>query len=285
MRNRIKPIVFLVFFTCLGLLMITAKQQENKSFQKLLQTVRKSNPLYNSQTEEEEEKSTDSSEKRIVDIKPIIDVSGWQLPADIDYDTLSENISAVVVRVFGGSNIGFDSIAADASGIDKSYKTHIKEFQKRNVPVAVYAYALGKTEEEMREEAKIFYKASSKYNPTYYWIDIEEQTMSNMNAGVEAFRDELKNLGAKKVGIYIGTYFMKEQNISVDKFDAVWIPTYGNNTGYYDAAPDTTIPYHLHQYTDRGYVNGFGSNLDLNQIAPTQDTLSTFENLFGQKPE
>lgn len=229
--------------------------------------------------------STKPTEKEIVQIKPIIDVSGWQLPSEIDYDTLSLNISAAIVRVFGGSQITSSNNAAHTTGLDKSYQTHLEEFKKRDIPVAVYAYALGASEEEMREEAREFYKAASPYDPTYYWVDIEEQTMADMDKGVKAFRDELRKLGAKKVGIYIGTYFMAEQDISVEGFDAVWIPTYGNNTGYYDAAPQTTIDYHLHQYTDRGMVVGFNNALDLNQIAPTQDTLSTFEELFGRLPE
>ena len=36
---------------------------------------------------------------------------------------------------------------------DKAYKSHIAEFQKRNVPVAVYAYVSGKSVEEMEKAA------------------------------------------------------------------------------------------------------------------------------------
>lgn len=34
-------------------------------------------------------------------LNPIIDISGWQLPSEIDYDTLSKNISGAIVRVYG----------------------------------------------------------------------------------------------------------------------------------------------------------------------------------------
>lgn len=251
--------------------------------QALLKTARQTLPSKSSSSTSSTTSSSKEKEKEFVELKPIIDVSGWQLPSEMDYDTISQNISAVIVRVYGGSQITKANNASHTTGLDKSYKTHIQEFKKRNIPVAVYAYALGTSEEEMREEARDFYKAASPYNPTYYWVDIEEETMSDMDKGVQAFQDELRKLGAKKVGLYIGTYFMEEQDISVDGFDAVWIPTYGNNTGYYDAAPQTDIEYHLHQYTDQGWVNGFDHNLDLNQIAPTQDTLSTFEELFDRK--
>lgn len=66
----------------------------------------------------------------------------------------------------------------------------------------------------MKEEARIFYNNASPYKPTYYWIDVEEETMSNMEEGVQAFRAELKRLGAEKIGLYIGAYFMLEQEVS-----------------------------------------------------------------------
>ena len=225
--------------------------------------------------------STSETDEEFV-LNPIIDVSGWQLPNEIDYDTLSQNISGAIVRVYGGSQISKDSNAAYTTGIDKSFKKHIKEFQKRNVPVAVYSYALGKSVKEMKNEARTFYENASPYKPTFYWIDVEEATMSDMNKGVQAFLSELKRLGAEKVGIYIGTYFMTEQEISVDGFDAVWIPAYGSDSGYYDAAPQTDLDYDLHQYTSQGYLGGFDSALDLNQIAVTKDRKETYEKLFGK---
>ena len=116
-------------------------------------------------------------------LNPIIDLSGWQLPQDIDYDVLSNHISGAIIRVFGGSQISKDSNAASSNGVDKSFKTHIKELKKRDVPVAVYSYAQGTSVKEMKEEARIFYKNASPYKPTYYWIDVEEETMSNMDEG------------------------------------------------------------------------------------------------------
>ena len=87
--------------------------------------------------------------------------------------------------------------ASYVNGVDKAFKTHITEFQKRNVPVGVYAYVAGKNVQEMEKAAEVFYNASSPYSPSYYWLDVEEKTMSNMNEGVEAFRAKLESLGAK----------------------------------------------------------------------------------------
>lgn len=107
--------------------------------------------------------------------KPIIDVSGWQRPEEINYDTLSQNISGVIVRVHNGAQHTEKNDAAYANGIDKAYKSHITEFQKRNVPVGVYAYLASPSKEEMEKAAEVFYNAASPYNPSYYWLDVEEK--------------------------------------------------------------------------------------------------------------
>ena len=281
MRRRLKPIVVVVFFALFGLLLVIGKNHSDGLRKQQLASAKASIPTMSSLSTTPTTTSTSETDEEFV-LNPIIDVSGWQLPNEIDYDTLSQNISGAIVRVYGGSQISKDSNAAYTTGIDKSFKKHIKEFQKRNVPVAVYSYALGKSVKEMKNEARTFYENASPYKPTFYWIDVEEATMSDMNKGVQAFLSELKRLGAEKVGIYIGTYFMTEQEISVDGFDAVWIPAYGSDSGYYDAAPQTDLDYDLHQYTSQGYLGGFDSALDLNQIAVTKDRKETYEKLFGK---
>ena len=206
--------------------------------------------------------------------KPIIDISGWQLPSEMDYDTLSQQVNGVIVRVQHGISMKKKNNAADQNGKDKAMDTHIQEFQKRNVPVAVYAYAYvnGKSEKEMREEAKKFYERAAKYKPTYCWLDVEEVTMKHdFNQGIEAFRDELTKLGAKNIGIYTQDWFVTANQLDVTPYSSIWLAHYGGNTGYWDASPDTTIPYDLHQYTDKGRLNGFNGSLDFNRVTNIED--------------
>ena len=212
--------------------------------------------------------------------KPIVDVSGWQRPSEINYDTLSQNISGAIVRVHSGGQVSEENDAAYKTGADKVCKEHIEEFQKRNIPVAVYAYVAGKNVDEMEKAAEVFYNASSPYNPSYYWLDVEEKTMSDMNKGVEAFRAKLAALGAKNIGIYVGVYFMEEHSISTENFSAIWIPSYGTNSGYYESAPNTDLNYDLHQYTSHGSLGGFEHHLDLNLISTLKDKEETFRKLF-----
>ncbi|KXT78581.1 glycoside hydrolase family 25 protein [Streptococcus sp. DD13] len=279
MRKKIKPIFVYLFFAVLMIFFIM-----NYGVVETINEIGKSDPPRSTASQNA---TTASSTTQLVHIdnaltmKPIIDLSGWQLPQDIDYDTLSQNISGVILRVQSGSSTKKDNTASDANGLDKAFETHIKEFQARGIPVAVYAYATGTSDESMRQEAQSFYKAASPYHPTFYWIDVEEKTMSDMNAGVEAFRSELSSLGAKKIGIYIGTYFMNEHSINTDKFDSVWIPIYGSNNGYFDAAPNTDIDYDLHQYTSEGHLNGFANSLDLNILTTLKDPNEVYKKLFG----
>ncbi|MFM0795328.1 glycoside hydrolase family 25 protein [Streptococcus suis] len=280
MRKKLNPMIVVVFFlSFFALIFITGVTGNtvNKTEVANEPAVKQSNISTSSKT-------TNSSSSYYIanalEMKPIVDVSAWQRPSEIDYDTLSKNISGAIVRIQSGSHTKNENTATDKNGLDKSFDTHIKEFQARNIPVAVYAYVTGNSIESMQEEARSFYKAANKYKPTFYWLDVEEYTMDDMNAGVEAFRKELETLGAKNIGIYVGTYFMEDHSINVDKFDAIWIPTYGDDSGYYNAAPNTDLDYDLHQYTSRGYVNGFEHHLDLNIITALKDPNEVYQKLF-----
>ena len=195
--------------------------------------------------------------------KPIIlDISEWQVPSQIHYDVLSRQIGGVIVRIQYGSNYE-----------DKHYRTHLAAIQKYNVPVAVYAWVRGTSIADMEKEASDFYRRAKAFQPTFWWLDVEEQSMTDMRSGVEAYRKKLKSLGAKKVGSYIANHLYRQFNIDTKKFDAIWLPTYGQNKGIYQGNnPTATSEYHLHQYTDQGRLAGYSGNLDLNRIAKGEIT-------------
>ncbi|HRM24285.1 MAG TPA: glycoside hydrolase family 25 protein, partial [Enterococcus aquimarinus] len=195
--------------------------------------------------------------------KPIIlDISEWQVPSQIHYDVLSRQIGGVIVRIQYGSNYE-----------DKHYRTHLAAFQKYNVPVAVYAWVRGTSITDMEKEASDFYRRAKAFQPSFWWLDVEEQSMTDMRSGVEAYRKKLKSLGAKKVGAYIANHLYRQFNIDTKKFDAIWLPTYGQNTGIYQGNnPTATNEYHLHQYTDQGRLAGYSGKLDLNRIAKGEIT-------------
>lgn len=189
--------------------------------------------------------------------KPVIlDISEWQPPTSINYDKLAAALDGVIIRVQYGSNY-----------VDKHYKTHIAEFQKRNIPIAVYAWVRGSSNSDMETEATDFYNRAKAYNPTFWWLDVEEKSMSDMRTGVEKYRAKLKALGAKKVGAYVANHLYASFNLDTSKFDGIWVPTYGANNGQYNGSnPTATKKYDIHQYTSNGKLNGYSGALDLNRI-------------------
>lgn len=210
--------------------------------------------------------------------KFVVDLSAWQRPQDIDYNVLSQQIIGAIVRVQNGPLKAEDG-SAKKDGEDKAYQTHITELQKRGVPVAVYAYVNGKSNADMVQQAKDFYNRAHKYHPTYYWLDVEEDQMKDLNGGIEAYRAELAKLGVKHIGIYAQDWFITANKIDTSKFTSIWMADYGNNTGYWNASPDTTLTYDMQQFTDQGTLNGFDGHFDLNMIR----TQAQYDKLFKGK--
>lgn len=187
----------------------------------------------------------------------IIDISSHQVPANMNYDELAKQVKLVIIRTQYGSRL-----------IDKHYKTHHREFKKRGISTAAYAWVRGTSIEDMRVEATDFYNRTKEFNPTIWFIDVEEQSMDDMSSGVSAYVKTLRDLGAKKVGIYIGHHLYKTFNLNLEEVDAVWIPHYGRNDGILNSTP--SYPCDIHQYTDKGKLNGYSGYLDLNRLMGTK---------------
>ncbi|MDR0300260.1 MAG: glycosyl hydrolase family 25 [Streptococcaceae bacterium] len=207
--------------------------------------------------------------------KPVIDLSAFQPYKSINYSKLANNISGAVVRVQDGLSAK-SSVYINSDGSDPAFKYHITGLQAEGIPVAVYAYANGSSVAEMQKEAKTFYDRAKAYQPTFWWLDIESVSMTNLNAGVEAFRAELKTLGAKNIGIYSRDNFLTENAISTSKFDAVWLAFYGaTNDGSYTALTSKRT-FQMQQYTDQGKLSGYASSVDMSRVLSDTDYKKLF---------
>ena len=127
MRKRIKPIVVYVVLALLGLALVIVNIHNTSKQQAHLQNVKSAIPSATKPKTTTSSTSSSSDEELI--LNPIIDLSGWQLPQDIDYDVLSNHISGAIVRVFGGSQISKDSNAASSNGSTNLLK-HISKNSK-----------------------------------------------------------------------------------------------------------------------------------------------------------
>ncbi|MCM3053662.1 LysM peptidoglycan-binding domain-containing protein [Caldibacillus thermoamylovorans] len=184
----------------------------------------------------------------------IVDLSHHQDPAKINYDVFASQLDFAIIRTQYGSKT-----------VDKHYHTHHGELKKRGVPTAAYAWVRGVSLSDMEVEATDFYNRTKDLNPTFWFLDVEEKSMANMQAGVKAYVKKLRELGAVKVGVYIAHHLYSQFNLDMNDFDAVWIPRYGKNTGQlHDMKPEFYCD--LWQYTSVGRLDGYSGNLDLNVL-------------------
>ncbi|WP_462420021.1 LysM peptidoglycan-binding domain-containing protein [Salinicoccus sp. Marseille-QA3877] len=187
----------------------------------------------------------------------IIDVSHHQPVNSINYATLSKHVNHVIIRTM------------DADMIDNAYKQHHQNFRKHGVPTAAYAFFRAQNNTHVKNEAKMFWDRTKDLDPTFWWIDVETSPHSNMRSAVNLYIDELRKLGAKKVGLYIAHHLYKQLNLDTSKADAVWIPHYGSGSSKPDSKP--SFPADIHQYTEHGRLPGYNSNLDLNRIISNKE--------------
>lgn len=178
----------------------------------------------------------------------IIDISKWN--GNINWSVAKPNIDFIIARVQDGSNY-----------IDPLYNGYVNEMNKRNIPFGNYAFCRFVSIEDAKQEARDFYKRGSK-DATVWVADVEVKTMGDMRGGTQAFIDELRNLGAKNVGLYVGHHMYEEFGMGNVDSDFVWIPRYGGSKPKY--------PCDIWQYTETGYIDGIGK-CDLNYLIGTKD--------------
>lgn len=187
----------------------------------------------------------------------IIDISHHQPPSAIDYEKLAKQVQLVIIRTQYGSKL-----------VDKHYKIHHVEFKKRAVPTASYAWVRGASISDMEVEATDFYNRTKEFEPTFWFLDVEEKSMQDMRVGIKAYVKKLRELGAKKVGVYIAHHLYKQFNLDMNDFNAVWIPRYGTNNGQPQVKPD--FPCDIWQYTSSGKLDGYNGDLDFNRLMGTK---------------
>lgn len=188
----------------------------------------------------------------------IADISHYQ--GEIDWESARKNLQLCIFRASVGLNE------------DNRYLSYAK---KSGIPFGVYHYVKSGSVIEAEKEAKFFYETATQegLKPLFFVADIEyeTQTKSTTKPVTLAFCDTLRKLGAKKVGLYIGQSRYPYIEDSLNKFDFIWIPRYGKNTGYADETYKPKYSCDLWQYTSKGSVEGISGNVDLNKLNGTKN--------------
>ncbi|PHC86026.1 N-acetylmuramoyl-L-alanine amidase [Bacillus wiedmannii] len=173
----------------------------------------------------------------------VVDISKWN--GDINWDVAAQQLDFVIARVQDGSNY-----------VDPLYKGYVQAMKSRNIPFGNYAFCRFVSINDAKKEAQDFWNRGDK-SATVWVADVEVKTMDDTRAGTQAFIDELRRLGAQKVGLYVGHHMYAPFGMANVKSDFVWIPRYGGNKPSY--------PCDIWQYTETGNVPGIGK-CDLNYL-------------------
>ena len=110
MRKKLKPIVVIGFFLTLFAIIFISGVYGNRA------TAGKETTITQSNTNPTSIETIPSSSYYItnaLEMKPIIDVSAQQRPSEIDYNTLSKNISGAIVRIQSGSHTKNENTALE----------------------------------------------------------------------------------------------------------------------------------------------------------------------------
>lgn len=186
----------------------------------------------------------------------VIDISRWQY--DIDFPQLSElykaeKIDGVLIRVQHGY-----------THLDENYAKNVAGCKQYGIPFGTYAYGAFVSTNDAIAEADCAFTHTDPESKCFA-LDMEEQTMTDLVSGGQAYIDRLKARGMKNVGLYSGEYFYQSHNLGAIKADWTWIANYGVNDGQ-PHTPPSLAGVDLWQFTSTAHVNGINTAVDESQI-------------------
>lgn len=204
-----------------------------------------------------------------------IDISTYQ--KNINYDEACKHIDFCIIRV------GYGVSYLPDSQRDKEFDNHYNGF-KGKLPLGAYYYAYGTDYDTGRKEAEncLSYMGDKQFEmPIYY--DMEENR--NTKEAGQGFVDRIREAGLK-AGIYASSSFYRSKDLDSINCDSVWIAQYGSNNGNIPTSKPT-IPFDLWQYTSKGYVEGIGSNIDMDimekDVPTSQPNNNSSESSYSYK--
>ena len=124
-------------------------------------------------------------------IRKIADISKWQ--GVVDWAQVASELAFCILRASCG-------VAADSKFADNALGC-----RENGIPFHAYHYLMAMDEAQAKIEADFFYKTASVQRPLFYVVDVEHEHIpaDNARAIVSAFLSRIKELGAKRTGIYI----------------------------------------------------------------------------------
>jgi GH25 family lysozyme M1 (1,4-beta-N-acetylmuramidase) len=198
----------------------------------------------------------------IVKERKIIDISRWQ--GDIDFGRVKQQVEFIIARAASGANI------------DPKFDEYAQAMIAHDIPFGVYCYSYATNITEAENEAENFVLYANKYNPLFYVIDAERDTLNT--SIILGFLNKLRQLTDKRDGCYVAHNRYNAYNYSSiqSQFDFTWIPRYGRNDGTIEGSTKPAYFCDLWQYTSTGQIDGIEGNVDMSVITGDGKSLNWF---------
>jgi len=182
-------------------------------------------------------------------MKPIIDISFYQVPSAINYDLLASQVSGVILR------------AAYSNYKDTAFERHYSELTARGVPLGAYHYIIGSAGIIAQSNAFNAITDGKEFR-LGRWIDVEDT-----RSGTRLYRNNVLDYAALQpdMGIYtskgawnaiMGGAYLTDRKL--------WVAHYTSNP--YPLLPTGWDSWWLWQFTSSGRLPGYAGNLDTNRF-------------------
>ena len=193
---------------------------------------------------------------------------------NIAYDWNKVDAKFVYIRATMGNRI-----------VDKRYNIHRKSSKKRHIPIGAYHFLEANTtaDEQFRLFSSVVKPKDIQLRPM---LDVEESDYWNAPKGftdTDAHRLIRRwcDLCKKKYGIapiiYTTEKLYKRYKMNHGFSDCIWwVANYNNVAGYESKC---CIPFTLHQYSNKKYVEGFYGYVDCNRFRKGKSVVDLYMNV------
>lgn len=206
-------------------------------------------------------------------MKPLVDLSYWQDPRNIDYSVLANAISGAILRASYGSKYDYPY------GKETAFPTHYGELTQRNVPLGVYFF-LTQYQPVVNQVRTLVEAIQGKVFPLGVWLDVENESGAAplTRQTVHEFMQRAEAELGYEIGIYTSKhYWSLIMGGSYYTTRKLWVAHYGVQ---YPLLPEGWSRHWLHQYAGSatGRIAGYPYGIDLNNYFGTQEQYDAWVN-------
>lgn len=195
--------------------------------------------------------------------KIILDVSNHQ------DDTIVNHFHKFAGAILKAGHVGH-SFGGDVNKIDPKLVKFAKAAGDKLL--GIYWLPYFSTEEEVKMEAERFVEAQKLVNAPLLFVDLEPDFEGTVEQ-LKLFKNLVLQKTGKQVFTYAGEAVIKK--LGLERVD--WYPNYGAKDNYAHGAL-------IHQFTDKGKVDGFDGNLDFSTAKISLDELKNIAQITASKP-